>query len=174
MEWEIFPFKFKSIHSFIWAEAEEGCILINVPLCWIYSCGAVICFNIVGYNIYCCMFFNFSFILQRPETGDQQICTSFWLKSNQIFNNSSVLHCGTTLLNKNSVVIWDVQKLLCLSFNILWNVSEFILSVAQLHDTLASSLVIKHAFLAFLQYCVRKLARTWREVISVSVISNIG
>ena len=48
--------------------------------------------------------------------------------------------------------------------------SEFVLSVRELHNTLSTPFVVEHFLLAFVEDCFWKDARAGRKVVSVSSI----
>lgn len=110
MPWERFEVKLESVNSLVRAEVEERGIWVNNPLVRRNHSRAVIVCPVVSDKVHIAEFAHLVVVLVRPHSGDHKIGNSLGLQSNQILDDSSVLHGGTALLYENAVVFWDLKE----------------------------------------------------------------
>ena len=154
MPWESIVIKLKAIDCLIATEVEERRISINLPLGWINHSSTIVIRNVVGDHIDLTELAHLIKGLSRPKSSRQQIGCSSWFATNQVFHDCGVLHSCTSLLKQHSEVVWDMQELSDFILGFSGNLSEFVLSVAQFHDTLPTAFVVKHLFLSFCEDCL--------------------
>ena len=162
--------KFEAVDSFVGTEVEERGVRVDRPLLNRDHFGTVVVGPVIGNDVHVAELLHFIQILIRPHSGDHKVSDPLWFEPNQILDNSSILHGGAALLKKNSIVIWDLQKLPDFVFGHDRDITEFILSVTKLHNRLTGSSVIKHLLNALFKHGLGQYAGSSGEVVSISTV----
>jgi hypothetical protein len=111
MPWEGVEIKLEAVDGLVGAEVEEGCIWVNGPLLVRHLSRAVVVGPVVADEIHVGEFLHFGVVLVGPHTGHHKVARSLWLETDEVFDDSSVLHGGSTLLEHDPIVVWNLEEL---------------------------------------------------------------